>query len=159
MHVLDPLPHFHFSVDLTLSMLYSKEQIPMQQPGPLTNFSPCQRQRGFKAAGFGSLYLLQAIFQPIHLAGIIECPCLSTPGGVTSYHKPQAPLLIKQGMGGRRWGWWKDRRMEGERGRGEMVACYFDRHITKLKLIMISSRLLSCQEFSFNVFRSGFLGG
>lgn len=72
----------------------------VQEPSLLTNVPPCQRQRGFKTGGFGRLYHLQAIFQPIHLARIIECPCLSTPRGVTSYHKPPAQLLIKQGMGG-----------------------------------------------------------
>lgn len=86
----------HFCACLALSMLYSEKRIPIQEPGPLTNVPPCQRQRGFKTGGFGRLYHLQAIFQPIHLARIIECPCLSTPGGVTSYHKPPAPLLIKK---------------------------------------------------------------
>lgn len=92
--------HLHVYVGLTLSMLDSENCIPFEEPGPLTNVPPCQRQRGFKTGGFGRLYHLQAIFQPIHLAGIIECLCLSTPGGVTSYHKPPAPLIIKQGMGG-----------------------------------------------------------
>lgn len=81
-------------------MLDSVKRIPFEEPRPLTNVPPCQRQRGFKTGGFGRLYHLQAIFQPIHLARIIECPCLSAPGGVTSYHEPQAPLLIKQGKGG-----------------------------------------------------------
>lgn len=39
---------------------------------------------------------MQAIFQAIHLSRIIECPILSTPGGVTSYHKPPVHLLIKR---------------------------------------------------------------
>lgn len=39
---------------------------------------------------------MQAIFQAIHLSRIMERPILSTPGGVTSYHKPPAPLLIKR---------------------------------------------------------------
>lgn len=67
-----------------------------KNPGPPANVPPCQRQRGFKTGGFGRLYHLQAIFQPIHLSRIIECLCLSTPEGVTSYHKPPAPLLIKR---------------------------------------------------------------
>ena len=117
--------HTQVCVRLTLAMLYSEKRIPIQEPGPLTNVPPCQRQRGFKTGGFGRLYHLQAIFQPIHLARIIECPCLSTPGGVTSYHKPPAPLLIKQGMGGsslrrmikkKKGG---ERRMDGGKGRGE----------------------------------------
>lgn len=68
-----------------------------RNPGPLANVPPCQRQRGFKTAGLGRLHHLQAIFQAIHLSRIIERPILSTPGGVTSYHKPPAPLLIKRG--------------------------------------------------------------
>lgn len=63
---------------------------------PLANVAPCQRRRGFKTARFGRLHHLQAIFQTIHLSGIMECPILSTPGGVTSYHKPPGPLLIKR---------------------------------------------------------------
>lgn len=98
---LDSIPHVCPWPEFPLfPVLYSEKRIPIQEPGPLTNVPPCQRQRGFKTGGFGRLYHLQAIFQPIHLARIIECPCLSTPGGVTSYHKPPAPLLIKQGMGG-----------------------------------------------------------
>lgn len=90
----------HSCVLLTLSPSYSEQRIPVEDPGPLTNARPCQRQRGFKTGGFGRLFQLQAIFQPIHLARIIECPCLSMPAGVTSYHKPPVPLLIKQGMWG-----------------------------------------------------------
>lgn len=67
-----------------------------RNPGPLANVAPCQRQRSFKTAGFGSLHHLQAIFQAIHLSRIMERPLLSTPGGVTSYHKPPVPLLIKR---------------------------------------------------------------
>lgn len=67
-----------------------------RNPGPLANVPPCQRQRGLETAGFGRLRHLQAIFQAIHLSGIIERPILSTPGGVTSYHRPPAPLLIKR---------------------------------------------------------------
>lgn len=92
--------HLHIYAGLTLSMLNSEKCIPFEEPGPPANVPPCQRQRGFKTGGFGRLYHLQAIFQPIHLARIIECLCLSAPGGVTSYHKAPAPLLIKQGMGG-----------------------------------------------------------
>lgn len=73
---------------------------PFEEPGPHTNAPPCQRQRGLKAAGSGSHDHLQAVFLPIHPARLIECPRLSMPAGVTSYHKPPAPLLIKQWMGG-----------------------------------------------------------
>lgn len=81
-------------------MLDTEKCIPFEEPGSLTNVLTCQRQRGFKTGGFGRLYHLQAIFQPIHLARIMECPCLSVPGGVTSYHKLPASLLIKPGMEG-----------------------------------------------------------
>lgn len=81
-------------------MLDTEKCIPFEEPGLLPNVLTCQRQRGFKTEGFGRLYHLQAIFQPIHLARIMECPCLSVPGGVTSYHKLPAALLIKQGMEG-----------------------------------------------------------
>lgn len=42
------------------------------------------------------------------------------------------------------------------KGRGEMGACYFDRLLAKVKLITISSQLLSWQEFSFNILAFGF---
>lgn len=73
---------------------------PLEEPGTRTDVPPCQRQRGLKAAGFGSRYHLQAVFLPIHPARVIECPRLSMSAGLTSYHKPPAPLLIKQWMGG-----------------------------------------------------------
>jgi len=87
--------------------------------------------------------------QPIHLARIIECPCLSTPRGVTSYHKPPAPLLIKQGMGGITFRTKIKKRRKIERG--EMGACYSDRCLVKVRLIAISSQLPNWQEFSFNI--------
>lgn len=72
------------------------KRFPLEEPRSSANAPPCQRQRGFKTAGLGRLHHLQAIFQAIHLSRIIERPILSTPGGVTSYHKPPAPLLIKR---------------------------------------------------------------
>lgn len=43
------------------------------------------------------------------------------------------------------------RKKDGEKGRGEMGACYFDRRLAKVKLITVSSQLPSWQEFSFNI--------
>ena len=43
------------------------------------------------------------------------------------------------------------RKKDGEKGRGGMGACYFDRRLTKVKLITISSLLPSWQEFPFNI--------
>lgn len=43
------------------------------------------------------------------------------------------------------------RKKDGGKGRGEMAECYFDRHLAKVKLIVVSSRLPSWREFSFNI--------
>lgn len=96
-----------------------REAFPFRRnPGPLANVAPCQRRRGFKTAGSGRLHHLQAIFQAIHLSRIIERPILSMPGGVTSYHKPPVPLLIKRDGRIRLGGIVKKngRRMDGETG-------------------------------------------
>lgn len=43
------------------------------------------------------------------------------------------------------------KKRDGEKGRGEMGACYFDRRLVKVKLITVSSQLPCWQEFSFNI--------
>lgn len=43
------------------------------------------------------------------------------------------------------------RKKDGGKGRGEMGACYFDRHLAKVKLITVGGQLPSWQEFSFNI--------
>lgn len=45
----------------------------------------------------------------------------------------------------------RKKREDGEKVRGEMGVCYFDRRLTKVKLITISSQLPSWQEFPFNI--------
>lgn len=120
---------------------------PFEEPGPHTNAPPCQRQRGLKAAGFGSHDHLQAVFLPIHPARLIECPRLSMPAGVTSYHKPPAPLLIKQWTGGSaiKKGKWDRGRDRGANAR------YFDRRLVKVELLAVSRGSSRRQEFSFNI--------
>lgn len=44
---------------------------PLEEPGTCSDVPPCQRQRGLKAAELGSRYHLQAVFLPIHPAGVI----------------------------------------------------------------------------------------